>query len=88
MRVVRKPWNYLFDVVLPLFLISLYSLSSLACARDDLPDRLTITLTMILTSITFKSIANSSLPTLSYQVLLARRPNRRLAGSPLGCPPS
>ena len=29
MRVVRKPWNYLFDIVLPLCLISLFSLTSL-----------------------------------------------------------
>lgn len=70
MRVVRKPGNYLIDVVLPLGLINLFSLSSLAVPRDSLGDRIAITLTMILTSITFKSIANATLPTLSYQTAM------------------
>lgn len=70
MRVVRKPWNYLFDVVLPLGLISLGSITSLVVPRADLGDRLAITVTMILTSITFKTITQRTLPVLSYQTLM------------------
>lgn len=71
MRVTRKPWNYLFDVVLPLFFLSLFSLTSLGCSREALGDRLAITVTMILTSVTFKNVSNSTLPVLSYQTIVS-----------------
>lgn len=56
--------------MLPLGLISICSISSLVCSRENVGDRLAITLTMVLTSISFKYTTSASLPKVSYQTLL------------------
>jgi len=55
---------------MPLCIISLASVASLAVKREDLGDRLAITVTMILTSITFKTVTQRTLPVISYQTVM------------------
>jgi len=70
MQFRRDPSAHLFNIALPLFLINLISLGAFAVAPDEPADRLSISLTMVLTSVAFKLQISASLPPISYLTLL------------------
>jgi len=70
MRAARRFEGYVYDIMLPLGLMSLMSLTSYAVPRTDVGDRVTITLTLVLASITFKYIMSQQLPVVSYQTYM------------------
>jgi hypothetical protein len=64
----RVPVYHLSNVILPFFLIVSLSWLSLALV-NDISSRLVTSLTMLLTSVTFKFVVASSLPNVSYTTL-------------------
>jgi len=72
LRVVRKYSQYVNDVMLPQGLLSLMAMTSLLVGRDSLGERLAITLTMVLSSIAFKTTISSLIPSIAYFTQLDR----------------
>lgn len=72
----RKTGYYTSNVILPMTIITL--LSPLSCTVDEdgasmgTADRLSVTLTLLLTAVAYKFVVASSLPTVSYITLLDR----------------
>jgi hypothetical protein len=62
----RKPGFYVWNVYLPMSLICLMSLASCNVSRDLVADRLSLTLTLVLTAVAFKFQIGSSLPQVTY----------------------
>jgi len=66
----RKSSYYMYNVVLPLFFIVSIMLASFTLPITDLADRLSIVLTLLLTSVAFNYIVSAWLPKKSYLTLL------------------
>ena len=72
----RKTGYYTSNVILPIFVLTL--LSPLSCTINEdgssmgTADRLSITLTLLLTAVAYKFVVATSLPTVSYLTLLDR----------------
>ena len=62
----RKPGYYIFNAIFLIFLITLCSLTLFAIDPKIPQSRFQSTITLILTSISFKWVINRSLPTVSY----------------------
>ena len=66
----RKPFYFVWNIVVPHLLINLMSLGVFAIPSTDTADRLSVSLTMVLTAVAFKLQVASDLPDLSYFTLL------------------
>ncbi|XP_033625235.1 uncharacterized protein LOC117288467 [Asterias rubens] len=66
----RKGLYYFWNLTLVLMLIISLSFASFAVAADQPEDRLSVTLTLLLTAVAFKYVAAQSLPPISYLTLL------------------
>ena len=62
----------MFDFCLVLFqlMILLLCFTSFAVSADEPADRLSVTVTLLLTAVAFKYVVSQSLPTISYLTLL------------------
>ncbi|XP_072180077.1 cys-loop ligand-gated ion channel-like [Diadema setosum] len=69
-NVKRKPSYYMWNVALIMFLITPLAFTSFAVDREAPEDRLSVTLTLLLTAVAFKFFVSQSLPNKSYQTLL------------------
>ncbi|KAJ8036459.1 Neuronal acetylcholine receptor subunit alpha-9-II [Holothuria leucospilota] len=69
-HVQRKPAYYMWNVALVIFLILGLSFTSFSVEADAPADRLSVTVTLLLTAVAFKFVVSSSLPTISYLTLL------------------
>lgn len=69
-HVKRKNGYYLWNIVMIIFLISLLSFCSFSVEISSPSDRLSVTLTLLLTAVAFKFVVSQSLPTISYLTLL------------------
>jgi len=70
LRIERNPWYYLANVVVPLFLIVMLSMCAFALPVSDLSDRMSVVLTLVLTSVAFKYVVAGYLPKMSYMTFL------------------
>lgn len=68
--VERRPGYFISNVALPSWIATTLSALSFAVPREDLADRLSITLTMLLTAAAYKIIVSSSLPPIASLTLL------------------
>jgi hypothetical protein len=68
--IVRKCTYWTLNVVLPLFFMVCCSLVSFVLPPEDVPNRLSVSLTMMLTMIAFKFIVTDKLPPVSYLTLI------------------
>lgn len=62
----RKPRPWIVNVILPTFLILLFSYSSFAIPTKNIADRLSLTVTLLLTQAALKFTVSSGLPTVPY----------------------
>eukprot|EP00808_Paulinella_micropora_P014357 g24378.t1 len=69
--VIRRRWGYWgWNVVLPLYLITAVSSACFAVPQNEIGDRTSITLTMMLTTVAYKYLIAGNLPTISYLTLV------------------
>ena len=66
----RRAAYYMWNIGLPNFLLSVLVFTSFAISPSDLADRLSVTLTLVLTSVAFKYMVAQELPRISYLTLL------------------
>ena len=66
----RRAAYYMWNIALPNFLLSVLVFTSFAIAEEDLADRLSVTLTLVLTSVAFKYMVAQELPRINYLTLL------------------
>ena len=66
----RKPLYFFWNIMLPMALIEALAYGSFAVPREDVADRLSVSLTMVLTAVAFKQIIAAELPNVSYLTLL------------------
>ena len=66
----RKPLYFFWNIMLPMALIEALAYGSFAVPREDVADRLSVSLTMVLTAVAFKQIISAELPNVSYLTLL------------------
>ena len=69
MRVRRYPWNWLFNVVFPLFVLQGSFVTSYAI-ETGLADRAGVTITLLLAIIAFRYVVTENLPRISYATLI------------------
>eukprot|EP00906_Rhabdomonas_costata_P037927 RCo053523 len=69
-KVERKFRFHLMNIVLPSSCFVLLSMISFVCSMDNLSDRMSVVLTMLLTLVAFKFIVNDSLPKIAYFTML------------------
>eukprot|EP00002_Diphylleia_rotans_P004578 TRINITY_DN13418_c0_g1_i1.p1 TRINITY_DN13418_c0_g1~~TRINITY_DN13418_c0_g1_i1.p1 ORF type:complete len:216 (-),score=40.03 TRINITY_DN13418_c0_g1_i1:321-968(-) len=70
LRVRRIPTYYLQNIVLIMFLLSLLGPLAFIVEVEDLGDRLSTILTLLLTAVAFKYVISSSLPKVPYNTLI------------------
>lgn len=76
MRIARKPWNYVWETVLPCSCISLLSLSSMVIPSNhdtsggSHADRFAIIFIGVLTFFNFRETVNDGLPKVAYQTAM------------------
>jgi len=70
MTVRRKPAFHSYNVNMPLLVIQVMTLSSFCIDREEVADRLQISVTMMLTAIAFKLQISDEIPHLSYLTLI------------------
>ena len=68
-RVRRYPWNWLFNVVFPLFVLQGSFVTSYAI-DTGLADRAGVTITLLLAIIAFRNVVTENLPRISYATLI------------------
>eukprot|EP00966_Prymnesium_polylepis_P105473 2442612-Prymnesium_polylepis.1 len=69
-KVARKWHVYVWDILMPLWLLSVFSTSSLIVQRSSLGERIAIPLAMILASLTFRNSFIERIPVVSYMTTL------------------
>ncbi|KAK2553672.1 Cys-loop ligand-gated ion channel [Acropora cervicornis] len=69
-HVKRKNGYYLWNIAMIIFLIDILSFCSFSVDISSPSDRLSVTLTLLLTAVAFKFVVSQSLPTISYLTLL------------------
>ncbi|XP_071501767.1 uncharacterized protein [Diadema antillarum] len=69
-HVQRKPGFYIWNIALIMLLIVLLTFSSFVVDRTLPADRLSVTVTLLLTAVAFKYVVSQSLPLISYLTLL------------------
>ena len=70
MRVERHAGYWVFNVLLPLFIVTSSSFVSYTLSPDELSDRCSITLTTLLAMVAFKYVISGKLPSISYATLI------------------
>ena len=70
MRVERLAGYWIFNVVLPLFIVTSSMFVSYALGPDELSDRSSITLTALLAMVAFKYVVAGKLPDISYATII------------------
>jgi hypothetical protein len=74
LRLSRKPEYYIYNVCLPIAFLSGLSLTSFGIESDgshlQTSDRLSVTLTLLLTIVAYKFVIANSLPQVSYQTVI------------------
>ena len=65
-KVARKWAGYVWDLLLPISLLSLFAITSLVVPRDSLGERIAITLAMVLASLAFRYTFIERVPVVSY----------------------
>jgi len=70
LKVVRRPEFYLYNVVLPLFLLVAIAFSAFALTPEFLPDKLNIIMTILLTTVAYKLYIGDHIPKVSYLTYL------------------
>ncbi len=70
LTVRRHPAYYLWNIILPQLLLNLMSLGSFALPRTETSARLSVSVTMVLTTVAFKLHSATHLPTVSYLTVL------------------
>jgi hypothetical protein len=70
MTVRRKSMNYIWNFILPLFLIVLMTFSVWAIEVGEIGDRLGVSVTMVLTAIAMKLQVSDKLPSISYTTFI------------------
>ena len=68
-RVRRYPWNWLFTIVFPLFVLQGSFVTSYAI-DTGLADRAGVTITLLLAIIAFRNVVTENLPRISYATLI------------------
>ena len=68
--VARTPMYYTSNIELPMALITGLSFTVAAISKDDVADRLGVTLTLLLTAVAYKLMMSDSLPNVAYLTLL------------------
>ena len=68
----RRPGYYIVNVVVPTGLIVLLCACQYQIAAEDVADRMSVSLTLLLTTIAFKLVTSSMLPAVAYLTLLDR----------------
>ena len=66
MKIQRKPAFHIFNTILPMMFIVAASLTSFAVDREAIAERLSVSLTILLTAVAFKLQIGDSLPQISY----------------------
>ena len=66
----RRPFFYAMNVMVPVMLINVLTAGAFAIPYEDLADRLSVSVTMVLTSVAFKLHLATLLPALSYLTAL------------------
>ncbi|PIK52444.1 putative gamma-aminobutyric acid receptor subunit gamma-2 isoform X2 [Apostichopus japonicus] len=69
-HVQRQSMYYLWNIALVIFLILGLSFTSFSVEASAPADRLSVTVTLLLTAVAFKFVVSSNLPTISYLTLL------------------
>lgn len=69
-KIERASEYYLWNVSLVLFLIGLLCAVSMVFEPDELGDRLSVTLTMVLTAVAFKFVVQQDLPNVRFLLCL------------------
>lgn len=69
-RVERRPSYYFGNVIIPNFLIVLGCFTSYAVPMDDVADRLSVTVTLMLTAVAFRYVVEEMLPKVNYLTLM------------------
>lgn len=71
---LRKPMYYVTNIIIPMLLLTYLSFLSFSVGMDgsrlDTGDRLSITLTLLLTAVAYKFVVASAIPQVSYMTLL------------------
>jgi len=68
--IARKPGYFIWNVALPIFFLSILATTSWAVDVEDVADRLSISLTVLLAVVAYKFVIQSLLPELSYLTYL------------------
>lgn len=66
----RRPGYYIVNVVVPTGLIVLLCACQFQIAAEDVADRMSVSLTLLLTTIAFKLVTSSMMPAVAYLTLL------------------
>ena len=69
-HIKRKYTYFLTNIVFMMFLISLLSFTTFFVKPENIGDRLSVILTLLLTAVTFKFVVSQSLPPVSYLTVL------------------
>ena len=70
MRVERHAGYWVFNVILPLFIVTTSMFVAYALSPDELSSRCSITLTCLLAMVAFKYVISGKLPNISYATLI------------------
>jgi len=70
MPIERKSSFYLVNVVFPLMVVSGLGLTAFSIELEDLPSRLSVILTLLLSAVAFKYVINQYIPNISYMTVL------------------
>ena len=68
----RRPGYYIVNVVVPTGLIVLLCACQFQIAAEDVAERMSVSLTLLLTTIAFKLVTSSMMPAVAYLTLLDR----------------
>lgn len=69
-HVNRKPWFYVWNVIVPMSMLSLAAFLQFEVAESDVADRASISLTLLLTAVAYKLVTAGMVPAISYFTLL------------------
>ncbi|XP_054751566.1 gamma-aminobutyric acid receptor subunit epsilon-like [Lytechinus pictus] len=69
-HVQRKPGFYIWNIALIMLLIVILTFTSFVVERGAPADRLSVTVTLLLTAVAFKYVVSQSLPLISYLTML------------------
>ena len=70
LRVNRLPAYYFGNIIFPNFLIVAGCFSAFVIPREDIADRLSVTVTLMLAAVAFRFIVSTMLPKVSYLTIM------------------